>query len=273
MSGAGFGMGVAGGELKGGPGDVPAHRVPTTSSAAMFTRHAHLPSASSHTHIGSHSNDDFGISYSEEDEKNSTLQNHDSYSQHNKSIDLTETGMIPHLPMELPSAYAYASNDRQRSRSITGHNRALALAQLDGAPATVSRSQSGASQKDPFASPAADQRRSSGGAQRRPTQRKAVPKYDEAEFSMTELSSPTSPAPNTAASQVPVASPFDTPVQSLSRANSAEAIHSTLSHHLSTRSSNPSLNTPLPALNHKTSFGDMRPVHYLIPDLPPPQKD
>ncbi|KAJ3481423.1 hypothetical protein NLI96_g7665 [Meripilus lineatus] len=29
----------------------------------------------------------------------------------------------------------------------------------------------------------------------------------------------------------------------------------------------------VPSLNHKSSFGDGRPVHYLIPDMPPPQKD
>ena len=29
----------------------------------------------------------------------------------------------------------------------------------------------------------------------------------------------------------------------------------------------------IPKLSEKTSFGDMRNVHYLMPDLPPPQKD
>ncbi|KAI0777342.1 hypothetical protein BD413DRAFT_609720 [Trametes elegans] len=28
----------------------------------------------------------------------------------------------------------------------------------------------------------------------------------------------------------------------------------------------------LPSLNHKSSFGDMRPVHYLMPDMPPPSR-
>jgi hypothetical protein len=29
----------------------------------------------------------------------------------------------------------------------------------------------------------------------------------------------------------------------------------------------------LPRLGHKGSFGDGRPVHYLIPDMPPPPRD
>lgn len=256
MSSAGFGMGSAGVDPKG-----------DASADMMLGRQTHALSASSHTHVNSQSHDDFGMFYSEdEEEKNSTLQNHDSYSHHNKSIDLNETSMVPHLPMEPPSAYAY---DRQRSRSMTGQNRALTLARLDGT--AVARSPSGASQHDPFASPTTEQKRSSGGAtHRRPTQRKAVPKYDKSEFSMAELSSPTSPTSNPTSSpavQARGVSPFQT--QTLSRASSTEAMHSTASHGSNTNLNN----TPLPALNHKTSFGDMRPVHYLIPDLPPPQKD
>ncbi|KIP11912.1 hypothetical protein PHLGIDRAFT_124564, partial [Phlebiopsis gigantea 11061_1 CR5-6] len=128
MSGAGYGVGVAG-------GDLPARH--STTSNAVLGRHATAPSASSHTHGYSQSNDEFGGAYSDDEEKNSTLQNHDSYSQYNKSFDLADTA-IPQLPIEPPSAYPAAA---QRSRAVGAQEHTLA--RLVGTP--VSRSPSGSS--------------------------------------------------------------------------------------------------------------------------------
>ena len=254
MSGVGYGAGVAASDPKQMFSDLSA-RHSTASNATVLGRHAPVPSASSHTHGYSQSNDEFGGAYSDDEEKNSTLQNHDSYSQHNKSLDFGDAG-IPQLPMEPPSAYPFAAHDRQRSRSAGGQDPTFTLT---GTP--VVRSPSGSSVRDPFASPH-DPKRTSGGTHRRPTQREAVPKYDEAEFSMAPLSAPTSPTSPTSPPSQP-ASARPRPPRPPRAVPSAEALRP---------ASGSPLGTPLPALNHKTSYGDMRPVHYLIPDLPPPQK-
>ncbi|GJE86479.1 hypothetical protein PsYK624_025590 [Phanerochaete sordida] len=291
MSAAGYATGTGNYVNRDIGGALPDRRASTASSVGVPPRVQRHASVSSNTHVESHSND----GYSDE-EKNSTLH-HDSssYSHAQKSIDLNDSA-IPHLPSEPPVAYSY--QDRNRSRSMTGHNRALALAKLDSsvpvsAPytpsggASVSRSPSAAtysSQKDPFASPsdkALHRLSSSGGVSRRPTvTRKAVPKYDETEFSMTDLSSnpsspramsppllPRTPSPPLGVSAVAAraVSPYALP-----HIGSNESLRSGA---VLTRNGSSRSHAPLPALNHKTSFGDMRPVHYLIPDMPPQQEE
>ena len=245
------------------------------------------------------------MGYSDDEEKGSTLQNHDSlsYSHANKSLDLTDPA-VPHLPMEPPSVFPY--QERSRTRSVTGHNRALTLAKLDSSVpvvtphsnfsptdgASISRSPSAAtysSQKDPFASPtdkALNRMSSGGGASRRPTvTRKAVPKYDKSEFSMSDMSSSSPASPTRATSPLPMhqqrtpTPPGGMPAvaaravspYTLSRSSSNGSMRAGSGASRNGSSSN--LHVPLPALNHKTSFGDMRPVHYLIPDMPPPQQE
>ena len=97
-------------------------------------------------------------------------------------------------------------------------------------------------------------RSASGG---RKANRKPVPSYDEG------LVPPTSASATLGGSS----SPTPTPVSSngLDRSNSG----------MSAREGGGGGKglLELPELNHKSSFGDGRPVHYLIPDMPPPQRD
>ena len=129
-------------------------------------------------------------------------------------------------------------------------------------------------------------------------QRKAVPKYDENEFagSAAASASPGSSLPSTA----PVSSPvspisgrdgegrgsvyYDTRSAGSSSSNLHEG--SSTAHGSSTLHDGMQIVRPtrsreeliaagykIPKLNEKTSFGDMQNVHYLMPDLPPPQVD
>ncbi|EKM56505.1 uncharacterized protein PHACADRAFT_172188 [Phanerochaete carnosa HHB-10118-sp] len=279
-------------------GGAEPHRHASTASSAGMLPHTHPASVSSHTHVNVHSSENVA-GYSDDEEKNSTLHHYDSssYSHGNKSVDLTDLA-IPHLPMEPPSAFSH--QERNRSRSVTGQNRALALAKLDPfvsivpaysninptGGASISRSPSAAtysSQKDPFASPtdkSLHRLSSSGGVSRRPTiTRKAVPKYDESEFSMADMSSPISrpTSPIYTTSPPPI---HRQPSPASPSGAHVVAAHAVSPYALSRESSNDSMRdrsraglASLPALNHKTSFGDIKPVHYLIPDMPPPPQD
>lgn len=205
----------------------------------------------------------------EDDEKvpstPSTLQGHGAFGK--QSLD-----DIPVLPMEPPSAYAYGLG---RQRSLTSQNRAAALAKLDS-NVTVSRSNSARDTQNAASTPATPtrdnraNRASSGGPANKRTPRKAVPKYDEAEFAMSDFPSPTETSRATSP-------PPSTYPPALNRSNSATGRNSGSRHGSRSGSSanlhSQYLGAELPALNHKTSFGDAQPMHYLIPDLPPPQKD
>ena len=110
-------------------------------------------------------------------------------------------------------------------------------------------------------------RSASGG---RKANRKPVPSYDEG------LVPPTSASATLGGSS----SPTPTPVSSngLDRSNSAMSAREGGGGMYSNSRGNPSVSggkglLELPELNHKSSFGDGRPVHYLIPDMPPPQRD
>lgn len=138
--------------------------------------------------------------------------------------------------------------------------------------------------------------RTSSGARR--AARKAVPKYDESEFA-DDRQHPPSPEQ----SHPPVALPppqhpetqdleaardsvyYDSratpsiPSASSSSTNlhaGSSTVHgSTQAASLTTARSREDLvaaGYQLPRLSEKTSFGDMRTVHYLMPDLPPPQR-
>jgi hypothetical protein len=237
------------------------------------------PSASSHTQVN-HSRDSVTLGYSEDEEK--TLQHHgSSYSHGKKSIDLVDT--MPDMPMELPSAYHYGTRSPGHNRALSAHESNIYAFDPNGPNegAAVSRSPSAAtyaSSKDPFASPTdmkAQHRLSSGGASRRATvTRKAVPKYNASEFNMTDLASPTSGPTSPTAAQPQAHTPSPPPSNIVAaRAVSPYPLSRSNSYGSGSRNgSSANLTVPLPELNHKSSFGD-KPVHYIMPDLPPPQAE
>jgi len=176
---------------------------------------------------------------------------------------------IPPLPLDAmpinPTNVAFPEG-RARTRSLTSQNRAAALAKLDsGAVSQYPPSPSGpffaASHRTSLdamalsgAPKVVEMNRSSSGGRR--ATRKAVPKYKESEFS-----SPTSPT-------YPPTLP-DTSDET--RTTHSAATSSSNLHAMKSREDLVAAGFDVPQLNHKTSFG--KPVHYLIPDLPPPQKD
>lgn len=276
--GGGYGGGAAGRwnraseDLVGRSFDHPTRHVSALSASTLAGPHRGN-SMSSQTHLGSHEG------YATEDDEKvpgtpSTLQGHGAPGK--QSLD-----DIPALPLEPPSAYTYGLG---RQRSLTSQNRAAALAKLDAAEGTVSRSNS-VGTRDTASNPASPtrdnraNRASSSGSGSKRTPRKAVPKYDEGEFAMADMPSP--PANVTSLTSPPAraispSSPPTTYPPAFNRTNSEDGTTNG-SRHGSRSGSSANLHShylgaELPALNHKTSFGD-GPVHYLIPDLPPPQKD
>lgn len=128
-------------------------------------------------------------------------------------------------------------------------------------------------------------------------QRKAVPKYDEREFgadgagsaSVSRAASTSAPAASAPARRTPTPPAVEearaaAAVGGGSRGSSSENLHdgsTTLHEHeheadarLSrTRDELLAAGYQIPRLTEKASWGDMRSVHYLIPDMPAPQRD
>ena len=205
----------------------------------------------------------------------STLNGH-------KPLDLIEVvPPLPHLE-SLPTTPSNAAfpDGRTRTRSLTSQNRAAALAQLDSSPTSTHyppRSPDSVSPSthreswdarfltnppnSPSATPHSDvemnrMNRSLSGARR--AARKAVPKYDESEFSGPPPSATLPPSGNqqddgSRSSPTSPSSPHSYKAKSIE-----DLVNSGLQ---------------VPELNHKSSFGDAQALHYLIPDLPPPQRD
>nr|VWP00775.1 FAD-binding FR-type domain-containing protein [Ganoderma boninense] len=208
---------------------------------------------------------------------------------------LTPIESIPEPP---PSA---GTQGRLRSKSASQSHRALALAKLDGGdrPYPPSHRPRRSIDASPMTMPVGSpydmgfvpppaNRASSGG--RRAT-RKPVPALDSGDLpvSMSPSSSPTSTSPlsrgQSLASTVtmvstlqphpqppasrsrdsPSPSPSPSPAQRLRPPSQAAPTRSR------SREDLEAAGVELPTLDHKSSFGD-RPVHYLIPDLPPPQR-
>ncbi|PSS29835.1 hypothetical protein PHLCEN_2v2676 [Hermanssonia centrifuga] len=271
---------------------APTRHASTGSAAAMIS-----PPSSSLGHGRytttpglSHENEDL----SDDEEKwpttpSSTLQGH-------RPFELIET--VPPLPVDLSSAPATPMSaafphGRSRERSAS-QNRALTLAKLDAtalprspyspytptSPSATSHkrqsldgrvlsSPSGSSSSHYPMPPSTEMirmARTSSGTKR--TARKAVPKYDEAEFAAVAPSMSPSPFADQERRQ---SSYYET-----ATTHSAETSSSNLHASIRAERSREDLEAAgyeIPALTAKASFGDMRNVHYLIPDLPPPQKN
>ncbi|TBU38145.1 hypothetical protein BD309DRAFT_548959 [Dichomitus squalens] len=187
---------------------------------------------------------------------------------------------IESIPEPNPSA---GSQGRARSKSASQSHRALALAKLDGGsipasppyemgflPSPMNRSSSGAGHSGP-----------------RRAARKPVPALSSADT----LPSPTSTATPTVPTGASVSRGQS--LASTATATSYRALNEVPAHPMYRNDSQSSTNLrapaaapsrsrsredleaaglELPSLNHKSSFGD-RPVHYLIPDLPPPPRN
>ena len=214
---------------------------------------------------------------------------------------LGQLSPLESLPEPPPSA---GLQGRLRSKSASQSHRALALAKLDGGdrpyqyqPPSAPRRSIDAS-TPPFATPPYDvgfvpppvNRTSSGGGPgARRAVRKPVPALDSAELVSSPSTSPTvtshfAPSPSalsrgqSLASTVTMTSTLQpAPLQASSRSREsfvqgAGALRPP-SQGAPTRSRSredlEAAGVELPTLDHKSSFGD-RPVHYLIPDLPPP---
>lgn len=118
---------------------------------------------------------------------------------------------------------------------------------------------------------AAMSRSSSGGARRTP--RKPVPAYTP-DISQSFAAHAPSPARARAHTTRDYAAP-DMPSDASFIATATDADGSSVRSGRSGRSGTTASHTHgagMPELNHKSSFGDMRPVHYLIPDMPPPSR-
>ncbi|KAI0341332.1 hypothetical protein BDW22DRAFT_291589 [Trametopsis cervina] len=188
---------------------------------------------------------------------------------------------IPPVPLEYPPALPIPTytDGRTRSRSITDHSRAAALAALDGGAAPASWAQYPPSPHTPTRRSAdarpssmslsrSDSRgnRSSNGIGRRAT-RKAVPKYDATEFS--NPASPTSPGYPPLSPVAMQDSRDDVGHHSGSADTSSSSVNVSA---MKSREDLMAAGYEVPDLNHKSSFGN-KPMHYLIPDPPPPQRD
>jgi hypothetical protein len=202
----------------------------------------------------------------------STLHGH-------KSLESTEE--IPVMPLDyipsLPPNVAQADG-RTRSKSVTDHNRAVALAALDGNDSPSSWNQyppyspsrhstdarmSGSRPSSMVMLGRSDSMTRSGNRTSRRATRKAVPKYDDADLS--NPASPTYPPTSPA-----TASDFRDEVRaSYSAGNSNANLPAQMSR---SRENLVAAGYEVPELNHKSSFGN-KAMHYLIPDPPPRQVD
>lgn len=204
-----------------------------------------------------------------------------------QSMDGTDD--IPATPLDLNYAPTFPTNaafpdGRERSRDTEQHQtqgRAAALAALHGdaapttwaqyppMPAVPTRDSADSRPNSMVASGLArseSMTRPGNRSSRRAT-RKAVPKYDQEEFS-----NPSSPT-------YPPMSPLDAARGSNDHddihTSSAESSNINLHQQLQEKRSREELvaaGYEVPNLNHKSSFGN-KAMHYLIPDPPPPQKD
>lgn len=215
-----------------------------------------------------------GLSYedfSTEDDKSFFTPSHHGH----KALDLTEDApplpaldFIPAAPTDIA-----LPDGRTRTRSLTSQNRAAALAKLDASDSPSAWSQNGPRSPDSLSSAlrrqSLDARLLSSPPQspgsvspssmemsrmnrtslKRAT-RKAVPKYDETEFSPSGSSTPPPELENGGA---------DLSSPSLHTAKSKEDLVAA--------------GLAVPELSHKSSFGEAKAIHYLIPDPPPAQKD
>ncbi|PCH44790.1 hypothetical protein WOLCODRAFT_165398 [Wolfiporia cocos MD-104 SS10] len=175
---------------------------------------------------------------------------------------------VPPLPYAMPTPPPAAAGEYRRGRPLSGaDHHALALARLNLAMAQpgartsdspYSASPSSAASGSPH-TPAANLNRisSAGGVRRNPT-RKPVPAYNAATLAAASTTS-TNEASTTAAGTAEGASGASTPTRSVTPSRSREELV------------DKRLN--IPVLNHKSSWGDARPMHYLVPDLPPAQRD
>ena len=209
---------------------------------------------------------------------------------------------IESLPEPPPSA---GSQGRARSKSASQSHRALALAKLDGSESMPASPRSARVPPRPIDSPSVGvlasrpyemgfipspvNRSSSGGGHSgaRRAARKPVPALDSADT----LPSPTSTVtpPLSAGASVSRGQSLASTVTTTSYRSPVDASGHPMYRNDSQSSTNlraPAAATPrsrsredleaagleLPSLNHKSSFGD-RPVHYLIPDMPPPPRN
>lgn len=213
---------------------------------------------------------------------------------------LGQLSAIESLPEPPPSA---GLQGRLRSKSASQSHRALALAKLDGGdrdrpyhPPSAPRPRRSIDASTPsfatppydagFVPPPVNRTSSGGGPGARRAVRKPVPALDSAELVSSPLSSPTfAPAPGalsrgqSLASTITLTSMLQAPPTqasasaSRSRESSVQGVLRPPSQGAPTRSRSredlEAAGVELPTLDHKSSFGD-RPVHYLIPDLPPP---
>ncbi|EJF63562.1 hypothetical protein DICSQDRAFT_134123 [Dichomitus squalens LYAD-421 SS1] len=213
---------------------------------------------------------------------------------------------IESIPEPNPSA---GSQGRARSKSASQSHRALALAKLDGGsestpvsprstrPPAVSRRSIDATPVGIPASPPYEMgflpspmNRSSSGAGHsgpRRAARKPVPALSSADTlpSPTSTATPTVPTGASVSRGQSLAStatatsyraPNEAPAHPMYRNDSQSSTNLRAPAAAPSRSRSredlEAAGLELPSLNHKSSFGD-RPVHYLIPDLPPPPRN
>ncbi|RDX46179.1 hypothetical protein OH76DRAFT_1301289, partial [Lentinus brumalis] len=236
-----------------------------------------------------------GVPYTKGHEYIETVQPLAYANRRRSSASTSGGGLSPIVSVGEPLSSA-GSNARSRTRSSSQSHRAMALAKLDGddpvaAPSPRTRSPAVPRRSDdapPMAMPASPpydvspmNRSSSGGgpgAGVRRAARKPVPQLD------ADLSMP--PTPTSAGASV---SRGQSVASTVTYASTSPLISaSTHPMYRNESQSSGTLRAPpsgpvrqhsredleaagmeLPDLNHKSSFGD-RPVHYLIPDMPPP---
>ncbi|KAI0690997.1 hypothetical protein C8T65DRAFT_86824 [Cerioporus squamosus] len=220
-----------------------------------------------------------------------------AYSNRRRSSASTSgAGLSPIASVAEPLSSA-GSNARSRTRSSSQSHRAMALAKLDGedpvaapsprtrSPTVPRRSIDGAPMAMPASLPydvSPMNRSSSGGgpgAGARRAARKPVPQLDSSELSMPPT--PTSAGASVSRGQSVASTVTYTSTSPLTSAHQMYRHESQSSGTLRASASGPvrqhsredleAAGMELPNLNHKSSFGD-RPVHYLIPDMPPPPR-
>ncbi|RPD55539.1 hypothetical protein L226DRAFT_148663 [Lentinus tigrinus ALCF2SS1-7] len=217
-----------------------------------------------------------------------------AYANRRRSSASTSGAGLSPIAEPLPSA---GSNGRSRARSSSQSHRAMALAKLDGdgsMPSSSPRTRSPTVPRrsidaPPMAMPASppydvslmNRSSSGGGPGARRAARKPVPQLDASELSMPPT--PTSAGASVSRGQS-VASTLTYTSTSPLTSGSAHPMYRNESQSQSSgtlrapvlgpgrqhsREDLEAAGMELPNLNHKSSFGD-RPVHYLIPDMPPP---
>jgi len=245
------------------------------------------------------------------DEDLSTLAEEEKPDDRNKSFDYMDT--IAPLPYNkrrssitsngpyIPSAPS-PTHAHPRTRSSGSQNRVAVLSQLDTGPnlnsVPSSPTRSGSfgrrarqsldgrvlsgsvdltSITTPTSPPMSAEmipmnRSSSGGNRRTPTTRKPVPTYDASTVGETESVTSPSQAESVISGGHDV---FVNAQANQSGSSSNLHYHRAVSPVTKSREDlrGVGLEVPFPDLNHKSSFGDGRPLHYLIPDMPPPARD